>query len=442
MASTADVQEGLRYTYGENRLLYLRNKEVALYNYLKTEAEPVGGRGQFIMPILTANAGNFRGNTEGGTRATPLQPATTEALWNLQEYDGVFDLTWKLIQDAMKSEWAFQRAMEMAEDSYVRRMLRVINADLLSNSTGNLGTLPAADDATTVTLTGAPRMEIGQSVDLMDVSGATGATVTGSPFTVVDVDPVGNTVTLNAAPTGSAAGDFFTLAGTITASVSNHMNGLLSAISDANPPAPKPFYGSIDRTAAGNSFWQSVVLQGTPPGTLRPLTEDLMTQGEDFVRLKGGGRVNVWWMNTPIMRRYHDILRADTFFALGSVRPFDQGAGVGREGGTQGAGAGNINNTNSVSDSQGRSIYRLSGVTVHVDPYFEPFTVVGFDREHFLIGHGGDNATPRPVSEIFDGAPTLWQTPQTRFEVPFYWQGELVSRNPAAGVVIEDIAET
>lgn len=438
MASTADVIEGLKYTYGENRLLYLTNKEVALYNYLKTETRDVGGRGQFLMAILTRNAGNFRGNTEGGPRATPLQPQTTEATWFLQEYDGVFDLTWKLMQDARKSEYAFQTAMQMAEDSFVRRMLRIINADLLSNGTGNLGTLPAADDNATITLTGPPRMEPGQVVDLIDASGGPGATVTGSPFTVLDVDPVNNTVTLDAAPTGSAADDFFTLTGTITPTVSNHMNGLLSAISDENPPAPKPIYGAIDRTDPGNSFWQSVVMENG--GTLRPLTEDLLMQAEDFVRLKGGGRVDVWFSNLPILRRYHDILRADTFFALGDVRAFDRGVGVGREGGTQGADNGNINNTNSVSDSQGGTIYRMSGTRWHTDAYFDAFTVAGFDRRHFFIGVG-ENRTPRPVGEIFDGAPTLFQTPNTTWEVPFYWQGELVSNNPAAGVQLQDIAQ-
>jgi hypothetical protein len=75
MASTSNVTQALRYTYGVDRVLYLFNQESPTFNILGRVKKPVGGRGQFIMPILTKNPGAFTGIAEGGALPTALQPA-------------------------------------------------------------------------------------------------------------------------------------------------------------------------------------------------------------------------------------------------------------------------------------------------------------------------------------------------------------------------------
>ena len=110
MASTSNVLEALKYTYGVNRVLYLFNEESVVYNILSRVKKPVGGRGQFIMPILTQNPGAFTGVSEGGAFPTALQPDTTEATFGLQEYVAVYDVSFKLIQDARNDKFAFQQA--------------------------------------------------------------------------------------------------------------------------------------------------------------------------------------------------------------------------------------------------------------------------------------------------------------------------------------------
>ena len=132
------------------------------------------------------------------------------------------------------------------------------------------------------------------------------------------------------------------------------------------------------------------------------------------------------------MRRYHELLREDTYFAMSSPKALDGGAGVGRSGGSQQKGQ---------DGGDGQTIYKFSGQPWHVDPYFAANTIIGLDRSHFFLGHG-ENAVPRPVSEIFDGTPFFRQTTATTFEVAWYWQGELLSDNPAAGAKIEDVAES
>jgi hypothetical protein len=156
----------------------------------------------------------------------------------------------------------------------------------------------------------------------------------------------------------------------------------------------------------------------------------LWLQAEDQVREKVGAKLSNWFMNLAIGRRYHEIIRADTYFTAGRAEPL--GGGIGRSGtGPQGAGP----------DGDGKSPYEFSGVAVHFDPFFESNTIVGFDRSHFFLGVG-ENETPAPISDIFDNIPFFRQTPNASFQVAWYWQGQLLTDSPPAGVQIKDIAES
>ena len=338
-------------------------------------------------------------------------------------------MSWKLLQDARNSKFAFQTALKMMEAGFKRRVLKLLNADLISDGLGKLAVLPAADNDTTITVNALPSVDVGLVVDVMDASDNN--TKIGDSRTVSAIDTVNRTITISGASlSGTAAGDYFVIQDTVATGYSYHTNGLLGIIDDAAPPAPKGDFGGIDRGTAGNEFWEAVVLDNS--GTNRALTEDLMMQLEDNVREKGGASLNTYLSNLAVVRRYHDLLREDTYFAMGSPKPFDGGVGVGREGGAQQKGK---------DGGDGRTIYRFSGKPWHVDPYFAANTIIGMDTRHFYIGHG-ENAVPRPVSEIFDNTPFFRQTSNTTFEVAWYWQGDLLSDNPAAGAKIEDIAES
>ena len=429
MASTSDVINALKYTYGTDQVLYLLNQEVVCWNMFQKMSKPMGGRGQFILPIMTKNPGSWAGIAEGGALPSNLDPGTTEATFSLKEFAGLYNMSWKLLQDARNSKLAFQTALKFMEEGFRRRVLRLINADLISDGLGKLGILSAADNQTTITVNALPSVDLGMVVDLIDASD-NDADLAASR-TVQAVDPISRTITISgSAPSGTAAGDFFCIENTTKSGAIYHTNGLLGVIDDGNPSGPESTYGGINRSTAGNEFWQSVVLSNS--GTNRALTEDLMMQLEDAVREKGGASLNTYISNLPIIRRYHELLREDSFFALGSVKPFDGNVGVGREGGAQQKGK---------DGGEGRTIYRFSGNPWHAEPYFAANTIIGLDRKHFYIGHG-ENTTPRPISEIFDGTPFFRQTSNATFEVAWYWQGELLSDNPAAGAKIEDVAES
>jgi hypothetical protein len=385
--------------------------------------KPMGGRGQFILPILTQNPGAFTGVSEGGAFPTALQPDTTEATFSLQEYVAVYDVSFKLIQDARNDKFAFQTAIQMLDEGLKRRIFKNLNSDLIGTGKGELFTITGADAGTVVTSAYLPRVEKGMVVDVMDLTDDDAKV--GDSLTVEAVDPIARTVDLSGALTGEAAGDYGVIQDTtdVTGGQCEHSFGLLGIIDDANPAAVVGNFGNINRSTAGNEFWESVVLSNG--GTNRPLTEDLLLQALDAAREKGGTSLSHFISNLAIVRRYHEILAAERFVSLSS--PSAIGGGIGRK-------------KMSADSKDGATPYEFSGIPWHVDPYFTNNVVVGLDTSHFFLGVG-ENEVPRPVSEIFDGTTFFTETANTTFEVRWYYQMQLLSDNPAAGVKIEDVAE-
>lgn len=422
MATVSNVQEGLRYTYGSDRVLRILNEETVAWNIFGRIKKPLGGRGQHIMPILTQNPGAWTGIIEAGTLPSALQPDTTEAVFSLQEFVGLYDVSWKLLQDARSNKFAFQQAITMMDEGIRRRVARMINADIIDDGRGRLAVMPAADNTSPITVNALPRVEQGQVIDLMDTDNDT---KNGDSLTVTAVDTQARTIALSGNPSSTGAGDYFVIQDTCDDSINDslHMNGLLGIIDDANPASVVGNYGGINRSTAGNEFWKAVVLDNS--GTNRVMTEDLLLSAMDAQREKGGGRINAWISNLAIIRRYHEILASERYFALS--KPGTLSGGIGR--------------VEKDPSDDGKTPYQFSGVDWHCDPYFSANTLVGLNTEHFYIGTG-ENEVPRPISEVFDNIPFFRQTTSATFEVAWYWQGELLSDNPAAGIKIEDVAES
>lgn len=428
--STTDVIEMFKYTYGATQLLYLAAEEIVLWRILQRKQAPLGGRGQFLMPIRTRNTGVFVGHTEGGAKTTRrAQPDTTEASFALQEFHGIYDLSWKMIQDARKDEYAFERALDFMDNAFRTRVFRLLNAELLGYGRGELGILPAADNDTIITVRALPLTDTGMIVDLMDASDNDTKLLDARTVTAIDI-PNRTITTSGAAAAGTAAGDYYTVADSVSSAGSLHMAGILAWIDSANPAAVVGNLGGINRSTAGNEFWQSTVLDNS--GTNRPMTEDLLLQGLDITRERGGKPVTDFMSNLNIIRRYHESLREDTFFAMGQVKEFGAGVGKGRDEGGMSSGA----------DSDGETIYRFSGIPWRAEMFMDSNRLIGFNRDHFFIGHG-ENEVPQPLSEIFDGMVNFFtDTANTTFEVVSYWQGELICDNPPASFTVRDIAES
>lgn len=446
-AATTDAINLFKYTYGVERLVYLAIQEIVLWRILSKRKSPVGGRGQWIVPVQTQNTGIFVGNTEGGPKSTRrAQPATTEATFFLQEFHGIWDVSWKMLQDSMKDEYAFEKATDFLDESFRRRTFRLLNADLCGTGRGELASISASQDGgVTATVSSLPFADQGLIVDMISSADDTSTDgIAGRSVSQIDVQ--NRIVTLNAGANilGSAAGDYFTVADSIAGlNRSNHTFGIRAWLDTANPSSiikgsssgvtagGLSNLGNIDRTTTGNIFWQSNKLSNS--GTLRPLTEDLMLQGLDLVRERGGRVITDWMSDLAIIRRYHESLRADTFFALTSIKELGSKIGLGRSNEEMTGG----------EDSEGETPYQFSGIPWRAESFFAANNLIGFNRECFWIGHG-ENEVPRPVAEIFgeDMVSFFARTANTSFEVDSYWQGQLLSDNPPGGLKITDVAES
>jgi len=315
----------------------------------------------------------------------------------------------------------------MLDEGLRRRVMRNLNSDLIGSGKGELATLTGVDaSGAVITSRYMPRCELGMVVDVMDVSDDD--TVLGDSRTVDGVDYVARTVDLSGAQiTSEAAGDILVIQDTTDISqnaLALHSNGLVGIVDSANPASVVGNYGGINRSTAGNEYWQSVLLSNS--GTNRAFNEDLGLEAEDAMREQGSGRLKVWLTNQRVTRRYHEVLRDESIASFGAVQAI--GGGVGRKGG------------GTAPKEDGRTVYEFSGIPWHVDPYFENNTIIGLDTDHFFLGVG-ENDVPRPISEIFPGQPTFRQTTNATWEIVWYYQMELLSDNPAAGVKITDVAE-
>ncbi len=429
MATISDVVESLKYTYGASELSYLANEEIVAWNILSRRQAPLGGRGQFIIPFRTANTGVFQGHAEGGAKTTRrAQPDTAEATYGLQEFHGIIDLSWKMIQDMRNSEYAFEKGLDFMENAQRTRVMRLLNAEILGTGRGELGVLPAADDQTTITVRALPLAERGLIVDLMDDSDDNTLLLDGVAVTKINV--AAREIVTGSTPAGTAAGDYFTVADTVTSSASLHFAGLGAWISDANPKACVGNLGGINRSTAGNEFFQATVLSNG--GTNRPFTEDLGLTLLDTIRERGGKKPTHIMSNLKLLRRYHSDLKEDVYFAV-SGGPNTIGGGTGRDESAMRAGG--------KDGGQGKTPYHFSGIDWHAEPYMDANRIWAFDREHLWIGHG-ENEFPAPLSEVFDNLVSFFTpTANTTFEVVSYYQGEVICDNPMALGMISDLSE-
>lgn len=432
--SMSDVVEMFKYSYGVDKMLFLASIETVMYNLIKRRRKEIGGRGQWIIPRQTQNAGVMVGMPEGAVLTTRrAQPDTAESLYSLIEFQAVWDVSWKMLRQARSSKYAFEKAMDFMDTSIRRRVFRVINSQVCSfTGLGELAILPASDDQTTITVNSLPFVDKGMLVDLMDASDNTTALAAARTASSVNVQTREVTIS-GGAPVGTAAGDYFVPADTVQGGVSYSLLGLGAWLSDQNPPAVVGNIGGVNRAAAGNEDFKGNIISNG--GVLRAFTEDLLIDGENLMRERGGLQPSRYAANGNILKRYHGDVIADKYFAYNKIQAVGAGGekvGFGREGYDLDGGA----------DSTGETPYTLSAKPFHAEPYLAANKIVGWNDEHVFIGHDGIEV-PTPLSEIFDDmVPYFTSTGSAKFDVWHYWEAQLLMDNPQAGIQFADIAES
>jgi hypothetical protein len=262
--ATTDLIETLRYTYAEtDRVLYLFNQETNLFNRLKKKMADLGGRGQFLMPILVKNAGTWKGIAQGGTLPSALQPDSAGSVLRapgirrhlrhlLEAHSGRAQLE-VCLRERHQADGSERVAPDLPADQ--RGSARRWPRPALEPRRGRqhrpaLLPLPAALRS---------RHEV---VDLMDDTDDDTILTSGTrrdDHRDRSDCAHGHDRRQQRGHGGERLPDRSPAPATSVTTTSKHLNGMLGYISNANPTtsAVVGSVGGINRSTAGNEFWQS-----------------------------------------------------------------------------------------------------------------------------------------------------------------------------------------
>lgn len=300
----------------------------ALLNRMDRDSEPTGGN-FFYEPVRTLRTGAIGSRNEGDNLPVIGQPGYDAATFVTKTISASLRLTGKSMRVSRANPYAFAKAQVQDMEDTVTDVKKDVNRQLFSDGSGELcqftGITAGTPNTVTVSSyhwsTNATKfLYAGMPIDVNVVT--TGAfALNGQTITIADV-PLTNAFTYTGTAfttTTTSSGLSIYREGTMDTGGPKDIYGLLAITHTANPSA-MPLaatarltanYGYIDRTASGKTFWRGQVLVNPAgAGTTRPLTMNLLLQGEEAIKLNAGGQATLYQTNYPIYRIYGVSLTA------------------------------------------------------------------------------------------------------------------------------------
>lgn len=256
----------------------------------------VGGK-YVVFPVHVSRNQGMGARLEMESLPVPGNQGTKGARVNLRYQYGAIRMSGQTFDLAKTNQQVFVSALALEMDGLKTDLAVDLNRQVYGNGTGALATVTTANTASTVfvvTHTIWLSSQIGAVVDVYD---STGVTQKASGRTITAVTPT--TVTISGANIASSAiGDIFVRTGSIGAadlSTQREWTGLAAILSTTGT-----LYNLTDAT------WTANILSNS--GTLRPISEGLITTAADAVRQRGGTGVSVMFMDLGVRRAYASLL--------------------------------------------------------------------------------------------------------------------------------------
>lgn len=206
---------------------------------------------------------------------------------------GSLELTGQTFELADKDYQAFASVLDQEVNGLKEGLRKDTNRQVYGDGTGVLATATGAGSTTTFVTTNAQYLEEGMIIDIIDNDGTT-VNLNGGEITAIAEAAGVYTVTFAPAGIAMATGDKIYR----DDSKNKEMNGFGSIISTT---------GTLyDINPATVGVWKSTV--NANGGTLRALSEGLMTQTVDNIRIKGGGVPTVAFTSLGVRRSYANLL--------------------------------------------------------------------------------------------------------------------------------------
>ncbi|SRR6266498_65628 len=256
----------------------------------------VGGK-YVVFPIRTQRNHGIGARAENTVLPVAQSQQYAAARVSLTYLYGAVELTGQTMELADKNFQAFTSAMEQEMTGLRQTLAKDMNRQTYGTAAGILATANGAGSTTTFVCTDAQAqyLEVGMVLDIFDTSAA--GLMANAPFTITTLVSAGGNTTVTFTP---AAGAATATGDTLHRFGSRNLEtiGFKDIINTGNT-----LYNINPATVA---LWQSV--NNNNGGTVRALSEGIMTKVADDVR-KNGGKTTVIFTTMGVRRAYAALLQ-------------------------------------------------------------------------------------------------------------------------------------
>lgn len=313
-ATTATVSGILKEVYEGRLREQLNDDNVALKRVEKTSegtTRNVGGR-YVTFPIHTRRNTGIGARQEMEALPLPGQQGAAAATLKLKYLYGSVELSGQVLELVNTDIQAFTSALDFEMDGLRRDLAKDLNRQVYGDGKGTIATVRTAVTSTTIPVDRANLFHVGELVDVITLPNT--VAVAGRTVDAVDLTAGANTITLSGAAITSVVGQIIVRNGNgpVDATLNREWTGFAAIIANTGV-----LYGLNPAT---EPVWKSEV--DSNGGTLRALSEGLMTTMADRIRTNGG-KVTAIFTTLGVRRAYFNLLSAQRTFQ--NVKEFTGG---------------------------------------------------------------------------------------------------------------------
>jgi hypothetical protein len=251
---------------------------------------------QWVLPAHTSRNEGIGAISEGGVIPTAGRQGWQDLKDTIRHNVGVISLTRYAIRLSNRNSGAFLKLLEGETKGLVNDISKDICRQAYGNQTGALAAV-TADGANTVTVDSVQYLRVGMFIDLVNVS--TDA-VLASNRKITKITPSTKVVEYEGADVTATTSHRLVRTGNWKKEI-NGLAKLIGATGEVH---------AIDSTAAGNEWWQSVVMSASGAS----FSEDTAQQIVDSVGASGNGDVELLLTTRGVRRRYVADLKSQKRF--------------------------------------------------------------------------------------------------------------------------------
>ena len=298
IATMSTVDSILKEIYQGRITDQLQNETVALKRIERSSdgvTETVGGKYVDFPVRITRNAG-IGARSENEALPTPYQQGYAAVHVPLKYIYGLVRLSGQVMSLADKNYQSFASAMDREMDGLKSDIQKDANRQVYGDGTGLMASV-TADGANTVTVDNIQYLEVGQQIDIRTRSNGTSVAADRQITVITAGTGYTGTVTYSGADVAATANEGIYRMNNYASGTSREITGFGKIV------AATGALHNID--PATTAAWAASVLSNS--GTPRALSEGLMIQMCDVVRIKGG-KVSAIFTNLGVRRSYFNLL--------------------------------------------------------------------------------------------------------------------------------------